>query len=53
MYSGTEEFESKYVFVSINEAKNLLSYKENQVTGYRIKVNNAKDADDVAKELQK
>ncbi|MDN3618562.1 ABC transporter permease [Polaribacter undariae] len=53
LYSGTEEFESKFVFVSINEAKNLLNFDENQITGVEIKLKDNLDADLFSEQLQK
>lgn len=52
LYTGTEEFESKFVFVNLELAKQLLRFKENQVTGLEIKLNDALTADNVANELQ-
>ena len=52
-YSGTEDFENKYVFVSINDARKLLKFKENQFTGIEIKRNNTSDSDVYSETLQK
>lgn len=52
LYTGTEEFESKFVFVNLELAKQLLRFKENQVTGVEIKLKDALLADEVAAELQ-
>jgi lipoprotein-releasing system permease protein len=52
LYSGTEEFSSKFVFVTLPQAKNLLRFKEKQVTALELKLMNKAKADDVAKELQ-
>ncbi|MGJ8744118.1 ABC transporter permease [Polaribacter sp.] len=52
IYSGTEEFEGKFVFVPINEARKLLDYKENQVTGIALKLAENMDADTVSEQLQ-
>mgnify|MGYP003664983971 FL=1 len=52
IYLGTEEFEGKYVFTSIEEARGLLRYKKNQVSAIELRVNNAEDSDDVAKDLR-
>ena len=52
VYSGTEEFESKFVFVSINDARNLLHFKENQFTGIEIKLKDNLDANLFSEELQ-
>ena len=53
LYTGTEDFESKFVFVTLLQAKNLLKFKENQVTGLELKLIDALNADNVAQELQK
>jgi lipoprotein-releasing system permease protein len=52
VYSGTEEFENKYVFVSINDAHNLLHFKENQFTGIEIKLKDNLDANLFSEQLQ-
>ena len=52
IYSGTQEFENKFVFVSIQQAKNLLRYKENQITGIELKLNLNSDVDAVSEEIQ-
>jgi lipoprotein-releasing system permease protein len=52
LYSGTEEFESKFVFVTLSQAKDLLNFKENQITGLELKLIDSKNSDIVANELQ-
>lgn len=52
LYTGTEEFESKFVFVNLELAKDLLRFKENQVTGIEVKLIDALNAAAIAKELQ-
>lgn len=52
LYSGTEEFESKFVFVTLSQAKDLLNFKENQITGLELKLTDSKNSDIVANELQ-
>jgi len=52
IYRGTEEFESKYVFTSIAQARKLLRFKENQVTAIELKLNNSRAADAVANQLR-
>ena len=52
LYTGTEEFESKYVFVSLQQAKSLLKFKENQVSALELKLTKNANADDVSKTLQ-
>lgn len=48
IYEGTEEFESKFVFTSIGQARSLLHFKENQVTALALKLIDSQDADAVA-----
>ena len=52
LYIGTEEFESKFVFVNLDLAKDLLRFEENQVTALELKLIDALNADKVAEELQ-
>jgi lipoprotein-releasing system permease protein len=52
LYTGTEDFESKFVFVTLSQAKDLLKYKENQVTALELKLIKASNSDKVADELQ-
>lgn len=52
LYTGTEEFESKFVFLNIEEARNLLRFKENQITGLELKLTNSLEADLIANQLQ-
>ena len=52
IYSGTEEFESKYVFVTLNQAKNLLKFKDNQVSALELKIKDTDNTDAVAEKLQ-
>ncbi len=52
LYSGTEEFENKFVFISIDDASRLLKFKENQYTGIEIKLKDSLEADLFAEELQ-
>jgi lipoprotein-releasing system permease protein len=55
VYSGTEEFENKYVFTAIEKARDLLHFKENQVTAIELKLQlqNVQDADAIATMLSK
>jgi lipoprotein-releasing system permease protein len=53
LYTGTEEFESKFVFVTLDQAKELLRFEENQITALELKLIDATNADNVANELQK
>ena len=52
LYIGTEDFESKYVFVNLDQAKDLLKFDENQITGLELKLVDSLNADKVAEELQ-
>ncbi|MDD7915081.1 ABC transporter permease [Polaribacter ponticola] len=52
LYTGTEEFESKYVFVSLQQAKSLLKFKENQVSALELKLTKNAYADVVSETLQ-
>ena len=52
LYTGTEEFESKYVFVDIDQAADLLRFKKNQITTFEIKLKDVSTADEIAKQLQ-
>jgi lipoprotein-releasing system permease protein len=52
LYTGTEEFESKYVFVDIDQAADLLNFIKNQITSFEIKLKENSNVDDVAAQLQ-
>lgn len=52
VYSGTEAFQNKYVFVDILLAQHLLKYKENQITGIEIKLEDNVNSDFIANQLQ-
>lgn len=52
LYSGTEDFENKFVFVSMNDAHNLLNFKENQFTGIEIKLKDNSEANFFSEQLQ-
>lgn len=52
LYTGTEDFESKFVFVNIEEARNLLRFKENQVTAIELKLKDYLLVNDIAEDLQ-
>jgi lipoprotein-releasing system permease protein len=52
LYTGTEEFESKFIFVTLPQAKELLRFKDNQITAFELKLITSKNADIVAEELQ-
>lgn len=48
IYSGTEEFEGKFVYTSIAKARELLRFKENQVTAIELKLEDSRISDEVA-----
>ena len=48
IYSGTEEFEGKFVYTSIEKTRELLRFKENQVTAIELKLENSQASDEVA-----
>jgi lipoprotein-releasing system permease protein len=52
MYAGTEDFESKFVFVTLQQAKDLLKFKENQVTAVALKLIDGSNSSKVADNLQ-
>jgi lipoprotein-releasing system permease protein len=52
MYAGTEDFESKFVFVTLQQAKDLLKFKENQVTAVALKLIDGSNSNKVADNLQ-
>lgn len=52
VYSGTEEFANRYVFVALQLAQKLLNYQENQISSLEIKLTDAVDHDSVAEALQ-
>lgn len=52
LYTGTEDFESKFVFVTLAQAKDLLRFQENQITALELKLVDLEDADTVAEVLQ-
>jgi lipoprotein-releasing system permease protein len=52
LYTGTEDFESKFVFVDIEQAADLLRFKKNQITAFEIKLKDVSNADEIAEKLQ-
>lgn len=52
IYSGTEEFENKFVFVNLPLAQKLLKYTNNQISAVEIKLTNKENSDALAAELQ-
>ncbi|CAM1348689.1 ABC transporter permease [Tenacibaculum insulae] len=51
-YSGSEEFQNKYVFTELSLAQELLNYEKNQISGIEIKLNSTVDLDDFQEKLQ-
>ncbi|WP_299062279.1 FtsX-like permease family protein [uncultured Polaribacter sp.] len=51
VYMGTEDFENKFVFTSIDQARGLLRFKENQISAIEIKLKDTNIADNVAESL--
>ncbi|WP_428742620.1 ABC transporter permease [Tenacibaculum sp.] len=52
VYTGSEEFQNKYVYVPISLAQELLDYKENQVSGVELKLKEGIDLDSFQENLQ-
>lgn len=52
IYSGTEEFENKFVFVNLALAQELLGYAVNQVSAIELKLLNKEVSDSFATALQ-
>jgi lipoprotein-releasing system permease protein len=51
VYSGSEDFEAKYVFTSIAQARGLLRFKEKQVTSLELKLAAAINSESVVRQL--
>lgn len=52
VYTGSQEFENKYVFTDILLAQELLRLDEDEITAIELKINNKKRIDNIAKNLQ-
>lgn len=52
LYSGTEEFESKYVYVDIDVARQLMKYKDDVLSAFELRIANPKKANELAEILQ-
>lgn len=52
VYSGTEEFQNKYVFTDISLAKKLLNFSKDQITSVEIKLKDNVVADSFRSALQ-
>lgn len=53
IYRGTEDFESKFVFTNIDEARKLLRFNEHQISAIELKLTENADADAISNQLQK
>lgn len=52
LYTGSEEFENKYIFVTLNQAKELLNYKDDEISSVELKLVDATKTDDIASAMQ-
>ena len=52
IYSGTEAFENKYVYVPISLAQQLLNYKDNQLSGIELRITPDTNSNQIANQLQ-
>jgi lipoprotein-releasing system permease protein len=52
IYSGTEEFENKFIFTDINLARKLLKLKKDEVTAVEIKLKTIESSTILAEQLQ-
>lgn len=53
VYTGTEDFQNKYVFTELSSAQELLGYSNKQVSGVELKLKAKVDANTFQKNLQK
>ncbi|CAM1342538.1 ABC transporter permease [Tenacibaculum amylolyticum] len=53
LYSGSEEFQNKYVFTELEVAQQLLNYKNDVITGIEIKLRDPDTVEEEAALLQK
>lgn len=53
IYSGTEEFENKYVFVNLTTAQELMNYESDIISALEIDLDENTNADDFAEVLRK
>lgn len=52
VYTGSEEFQNKYVFTELSSAQELLGYKENQITGIELALKKGVDLGSFQEKLQ-
>lgn len=53
VYTGSEDFQNKYVFTELSSAQELLGYEENQVSGVEFVLKEGVDLDSFQEKLQK
>lgn len=53
IYSGSEEFQNKFVFTELEVAQELLNYPKDKISGIEIKLRNADLIDNEARKIQK
>ncbi|SED20194.1 lipoprotein-releasing system permease protein [Tenacibaculum sp. MAR_2009_124] len=51
VYTGSEEFQNKFVFTHIDEAQKLLNYDDNDISAIEVKVKDVYDVEDIKEEL--
>ena len=52
LYTGTEDFENTYVFTTLDQARKLLHFAENQLSSLELKLKSEGNPDDVVIALQ-
>ena len=52
LYTGTEDFENTYVFTTLDQARNLLHFAENQLSSLELKLKSGSNPDEVVIVLQ-
>jgi lipoprotein-releasing system permease protein len=52
LYTGTEDFENTYVFTTLDQARNLLRFAENQLSSLELKLKSDGNPDEVVIALQ-
>lgn len=52
LYTGTEDFENTYVFTTLDQARNLLHFAENQLSSLELKLKSEGNPDEVVIALQ-
>lgn len=53
VYTGSEDFQNKYVFTELSSAQELLGYEENQISGVELVLKESVDLDSFQDKLQK